>query len=163
DVVVIELFERLHFDVGDLQTDDVRCASRGGGQQIDRRISARCHVRFGFVSADEIRKVRDWRRGVFALERGRLWRRRPGTVIEMQAIAEAQDSYKPSSGDTLREVVVLQTGVLETSRLRSVLIPPLHMIAIGRHETDAEKRLRRVVVKVSSDACKRLNRRDDSR
>src|SRR5215469_16079168 len=84
DVVVIELFERLSLDVGDLQADDVWCAASGGCQQIDRRIDVGRRVTFRFVPAREIRKVRGWWR-VFARElrqrRGRL--DRPRAALEM--------------------------------------------------------------------------------
>src|SRR5215510_7043639 len=78
----------------------------------------------------------------------------------MQPGAEAQDSHETDSGDASREVVVLQAGTLEPSRLRSILVPLLHPVAFGRHKTDAQKRLRRFVVEVSRDAGKGLNRRD---
>src|SRR5215469_4964725 len=91
DVVVIELFERLYFDVGDLQADDVWCAASGGGQQIDRRIDVRRSVAFRFVAACELRKVRGWWR-FLARDLGRRRRRldRPRAAVEMQPIAEAQ-------------------------------------------------------------------------
>src|SRR5215813_3047920 len=70
DVVVIELFERLYFDVGDLQADDVWCTASGGCQQIDRRSDVRRRIPLGLVQAREIRKVRGWLR-IFARELGR--------------------------------------------------------------------------------------------
>src|SRR5215831_15574308 len=97
DVVVIELFERLYFDVGDLQADDVWCAASGGCQQIDRRVDVRRRVADGFVQAREIGKVRGgwW---VFARELGRRLDRRRAAV-EMQPIAEAQDPHETHSSD----------------------------------------------------------------
>src|SRR5215813_464166 len=115
DVVVIELFERLYFDVGDLQADDVWCAAGGGCQQIDRRIDVRRRLTLGFVPGREIRQVRGWWR-VFARELGRRRRRldRRRAAIEMQPLAEAQDSHETRASDALREVVILQPRMLET-------------------------------------------------
>src|SRR5262249_52766168 len=69
----------------------------------------------------------------------------------------------PHTGDALRDVVVVQTGMPKTSRLRSILVPLLHPIPFGRHKADAEEGLRRVVLEVPRDAREGLNRRDNGR
>src|SRR5262252_2841544 len=100
DVVVIELFERLYFDVGDLQADDVRCAACGGCQQIDGRINVRRRVTLEFVPVRQIRNVRGWWR-VFARELRRRRRRldRPRAAVEMQPITEAEDAHETHTRD----------------------------------------------------------------
>src|SRR5262245_56710262 len=93
DVVVIELFEWLDFDVRNLQTDDVWRAAGRGCQEIDRRTDVRRDVTVMFVEAREIREVRGrWR--FFARELGRRRLDCLRAAEEFQAFAETQDSHE---------------------------------------------------------------------
>src|SRR5215471_7018945 len=83
------------------------------------------------------------------------------TIIEMKAVAQAQDAHESDARNACAEVIILEAGAPEALRASAVFIPLLHVVALRRNETDPEEGLRGVALEVAGDSRKRLDRCDD--
>src|SRR5215472_6706939 len=83
------------------------------------------------------------------------------TIIEMKAVAQAQDAHEANARDAFAKVIIFETGAPEALRAGAVFVPLLHVVALRRNETDSEEGLGGVALEVAGDSRKRLDRCDD--